>query len=321
MEKIIYIKLLEDYNDITTYKLPMFIKKIILYLKKFFSIMTKNKIEGFTIWTLPFEYIEFNFKIEKVIGKVLKNVEENSILVLSKDLKKKEIYEVLDKFDIKYVTGNIAKKELLFKVLEYINKIQNKEQKDRDVTILVDKNTARNMAIINRLALECKSIKIVSKASNGFRKLEEKLYNENGIAMQFSNNNRKSLKNSNLIINMDFNEEQINKYNINPNAIIINTENKVKIKAKFFNGILINSYNIEFLDRPISKDFKAFECLDIYESLMIANNSANEKSIKILNVIGNNGIIECEEMGTVPFSTEKWTMEPSPFPQFPFPQI
>ena len=296
MKEIIYFKLVQDYNDMINYKIPVLIKKILFKLKKIFKIINKKKIQEATIWILPIEKNEFNYKIEKIIRNVLKRIDKNTILVLSKELKKKEIYEILEEFDIKYVTGKYAKKKLLFKALEYINKLQNIELKDRNITILVDKNIDNNTVIIKRLALECKSIKIVGEENNKFKKLEEKLYSEKGIAVQFSNNYRKSLKSSNIIINLDFNEEEIKKYNINPKAIIINTENNLKIKAKFFNGILINSYNIEFLDRTIGNDFKAFECIDIYESLMIANNSVNEKSITIINVIGNNGMIECEEI-------------------------
>lgn len=299
MEKIIYLKLLQDYNDTLNCKTFIFIKKIIFYFRNFFCIISKKNVDNFIIWTLPFIRNIPKIKIEKIIIKELKNIEENFILVLSRELKKKEIYEILDKFDIKYINGNLAKKALIFKALEYINKLQNKESKNRNVAILVNKNININVFIIKRLALEYKSVKIVSKFSNEFRGVEKKLYNESGIALQFSNDYKKSLKNSSLIINLDYFEEEINKYCINTNAIIINTEKNLKIKTKFFEGILINSYNIEYLDKSIGKYCDFFESLDIYESLMNSNIFINEESIKVLNVIGNNGIIVEKELKNI----------------------
>ena len=78
------------------------------------------------------------------------------------------------------------------------------------------------MNLIVLIARKVKRLTIVSNNINKFRYLEEKLYNEYGIAIELSNNRRKSLLNSNIIINVDFEEEMVNKYNINSKAIIIN---------------------------------------------------------------------------------------------------
>ena len=50
---------------------------------------------------------------------------------------------------------------------------------------------------------------------------------------------------SQVIINMDFNQELINQYKIYEEAIIINAEENIKIEAIRFNGIVINDYEIE----------------------------------------------------------------------------
>ena len=304
MEKIIYIRLVQNFGDITKYKLPLFIKKIVLYFKKVFNIITKKNINESSIWILPYiENIPI-MKLEKIINKEIKNIGDNSILVLSKDLKNKENLKILSKYNIKYCTGNLAKKDLIFKAIEYINTLQSTEINKREITVLVNRETKINLSIIKKLAIESKILKIVSKQASNFKSLEEKLYNEKGIAIQFSNNNRKSLKKSNFIINLDFNEKELNEYNISPSALIINTEDKIKIKAKSFNGIIINSYIIKFiklLSTMKHEDFNNFEELEIYESLLLNSNInlVNEKNIKIVGVIGNYGVISEKEFKNI----------------------
>lgn len=290
MEKIIYVKIVENYNEIVKYKVPLILKKIIFYFKKLFNIVTKMQLNGNVLWILPFkDTIEIK-KLEKIIVKDLNKIKENITVVLSSKLKKKEFINIINKYNIKYVKGNLAKKKLVFKILQYINTLQNTELNKRDIVVMANKDTNINIKIIERLAVESKSIKIVSKNNSKFKKLEQKLYNDKGIAIQFSNSYKKSLKNANIIINLDFNETEINEYYINSNAIIINTENKMKIKSNFFNGIIINSCKIHISQYNMSKEF---DNLDVYESLLIGSSEymLNENNIKIEKVIGTNGII------------------------------
>lgn len=292
MEDIIYLKLVQDYEDILNDNKFMFFKKIILKFKNRFNIITKKRINNFNFWILAYKESISNNKLEKIIKKNFLN--KDIKLVLSDKLNKKETLKVLDKYNIKYINGSLAKKKLIFRVLDYINKIQSKKNIQREITVLVNENSELNINIITRLAFECKSLKIVSQKIYEFKNLEEKLYNENGIAVQFSNSYSKSLKKSEIIINLDFTEQLINEYEINKNAIIINTERKIKIKSKMFNGVLINSISIR-LPQNIKKIkyINEFNNLLIYESL-IENNLQNA-NVKILKLIGLNGYIEKRE--------------------------
>lgn len=97
---------------------------------------------------------------------------------------------------------------------------------------------------------------------------------------------------------MDFVEENINKYKIYDNAIIINLNDKINIKSKRFNGININYYRIQIPDKY---KLKGFQNEIIYESLIYGKKYEyiNEKiikdKIKINKLIGNNGIIKERE--------------------------
>ena len=109
-------------------------------------------------------------------------------------------------------------------------------------------------------------------------------------------NKNKSLKNKNYIINIDFPEEQLNKYKINRKAIIINIEENININIKGFEGINANSYIIKQVDA-----LQEFNYNEIYESYII-NNQINEirrkienDKVKIIYLIGKNGIIDNSE--------------------------
>ena len=73
-----------------------------------------------------------------------------------------------------------------------------------------------------------------------------------------------------MIINIDFDEEEINKYEISNTATIINIKNKVKILDEKFAGLVINDYNIEY-NKEITKGIEAKEKFEenvLYESVI-----------------------------------------------------
>lgn len=120
--------------------------------------------------------------------------------------------------------------------------------------------------------------------------------------LNISNNRKKSLLKSQIIINMDFPEELINKYKIFDNAIIININDKINLQSKRFNGINVNYYKIN-----LPEEYKLDKFMDeiVYESLIYTKNNYKEISkkimqdnIEIIGLIGNNGNISKNEIVT-----------------------
>ena len=191
--------------------------------------------------------------------------------------------------------------EKILKELEYVNKIQGNKLDEMDLTILVNNASNLNMYLIEKLAHKVKSIKIVSKTIYKFKKLEEKLYNDYGIALQFSNSYRKSLLKSKIIINLDFSQTDIDEYNIDNSAMLINCScNNIKIKSKLFNGIVANSYKLKIKNGFILNEF---DDLLIYESKILSKNNIGEIfkyieecKVSINGFVGNNGTITKKEL-------------------------
>lgn len=312
-KKIIYLKEVDSYDDIFKKehkKMPLFLKKIIFLFKNLFNIITKKEIEGNIIWILPIKEKYSNDKIRKIIKNNFKI--DNNIYVISNELKTRNIDDIMDIYNIKYMTEGKTKKIILLPVLEYIGKILKKDINLLDITIMVKDNSEINLFFMEQISKLVKSLKVVSLNIYKFRKMEEKLYNENGIAIQFSNSYKKSLEKSNIIINLDYSEIEINEYNIYNSAIIINcTEEKIKIKSRLFEGININSYEINF-DKKIIDSFKKIHIYDNYrkftlyasiiekeENIFTSYKNLYKNKVKIISLVGNNGIIDKKEFKNV----------------------
>lgn len=313
MENLIYIKKVENYNDVLKQryiKMPMILKKVVFMYKNIFNIITKKKVAGYNIWILPFQEKYSINKINTIMQKLSKH-KENKYIV-SEELNNNGIYKLMDKFNISYLNGKEMKKYLGIKIIEYINNIQNEEMSNKEVTILTDDISEFNVYIIEKISKLVKSIKIVSPNIYKFKNLEEKLYNEYGIALQFSNSYKKSLSKSNLIINLDYGQIDINEYEIFYKAIIINcAKEDIRIKSKLFNGIVINSCNIKFR-KEIRDDFKKANIYSKYNSLVLYESCIHleknpdrvlkkleEDKVLILNLIGNNGEINKNEFKNI----------------------
>ena len=313
MENIVYIKKVDNYDEILKgrYKnISVFWKKIIFMYKNMFNIITKKKIEDKNIWIVPIQDKYSENKMNNIIKKM--SLCEKNIYVLPESLLHGELLRIMDRFNISYITGKEIKRYLVIKILKYINDIKSEKLINNEITILATDNSEFNINIIEKLSKLVKYIKIVSPNIYKFKKIEEKLYNEYGIGIQFSNSYKKSLVKSKIIVNLDYNKIDINEYEIYDKAILINiSKEEIKIKNKLFNGIVINSCNINFKKELREKFIKinlyhGFNNLLLYESIISKEmniekvyNKIEEDKIVILNVIGNNGIISRDEFKNI----------------------
>ena len=275
--------------------------------KKTFRIFTVKDIEGKEFIILPCD--TGNKNIRKWIPHLAKILYDRNCnkVVLSKTLKQEEgIKEAIYKENISILDGSILKQNMLLKVTEYISNELNVELKNTEITLLVNENRKAHIENIISLAENAKNIKIVTNNIEEFKSLEQKLKEKFGILIRITNNKRKGLANSNIIINMDFPEELVNKYTINPDAIIVNLEKTVKIKYKQFCGINANNikinlpkqYRVEFERANIYNDFEESE---LYEAELLnmgfeeVQQKLKKDNVYVKALIGNNGTINEKE--------------------------
>lgn len=208
-------------------------------------------------------------QIEKIAIKTNKIIEKHSNskkVVLSKEIQKEQIYiNYLNTNGVEISDGKWLFEILLKDVIEYI--VKKKKLQKVNISILINDLTDIEYENIKILAREYNTINIVTNHIEKFKKIEKNLQQE-GIIITITNNKKKSLKKSQIIINTDFPKELINKYSINDEAILINIKEKIKINKKRFNGLNINDYEIDY--RNDKKEDKAlsnkYYLKDLYES-------------------------------------------------------
>ena len=127
------------------------------------------------------------------------------------------------------------------------------------------------------------------------------MYDKEGILISITNNQKKSLLRPQIILNIDFNKETLNKYNINENAVILNLEGDMKIENKRFNGINVNDYEVEVGREEIiwRDNMQKFRTKDLLESVLYMKDTYNnirnkigKNKISIKELYGVNGKIE-----------------------------
>lgn len=280
-----------------------FVKRIVIKIKKIFNIVEFSEDNGKTTITLPlFKSNKIrNKKIIKIAKRINKKLYDNNIenVVLSNYLEENEILkQKLYCQNINILDGRYLFYLLIPEIIEYILKRQKVKLQNGEVTLLINDFTQNNAKIITYIAQNVKRVNIVTNHSNKFKKIEDYLYNELGVILNITNNKSKSLSNANLIINIDFPEEIINKYEINSNAKIVNIFNEIKIRAKKFNGININYYKACI---PKEYQIDGFQNNLVYESSIYKCSYENARKdiiankIRIKKLVGINGDISENE--------------------------
>ena len=248
------------------------------------------KIRENTIF-LPMEEEMKGHKIEKLAMKTKKIIQKYSNskkIVLSKELQNEQLYiNYLNSYGLEIQNGRWLFEILLPEVVEYI--INKKKIEKINISIMINDLTDIEFENIKTLARKYKNINIVTNHMEKFKNLEKQLQEDEGIIITITNNRKKSLMKSKIILNIDFPQELINKYNVQDEAIIVNIKRKTKINKKRFNGLIINDYEIDFRDDK--KNNKAlnnkFYLKDLYESELYKKQRISEikKKIKIDKVV------------------------------------
>ena len=181
-------------------------------------------------------------KIKKILDKT-----HCKKIILSKELQEKEIFcNQLYTYGFEINNGRWLFKVLAFDAINYAVKKNKMTAEKIKISILVNEIDDIVLETINQIIKKYKNINIVTNHMEKFKKLEEQILEEYGIMITVNNNKKKSLTKSDIILNIDFPNELINKYRIAEKANIINIRGNVRIKQKRFEGKIYNDYEIRY---------------------------------------------------------------------------
>lgn len=262
-----------------------FIDKLKCFTKK------DNKI------LVNFDLDKFNIKKAK---KILKILNKNNVrnVVLSKEVQKNEILiNYLNSSNVNIFNGRWLEKYLAYEIVKYILIKKNMKEEETEIAILINQIDEVSTGNIKLFAKEFKRVNIVTNHIEKFKNIEESIFDEFGIMITITNNKKKSLKNAKIILNIDFPNEFINKFNIYDDAIILNLDGDIKINKKRFSGLNINNYEISLNDVDyLSEEFYIRDIFEsqIYKKAAFKNirKEIKEKGVNIEQLIGLNGLIK-----------------------------
>lgn len=293
------------------FKLQYYICKLyfefIVKLKYYFNIITIKQIYDSYLFILPFSEINKSKKLEKCIKKVKKimyNLNVKSLVADEKIKQNKKFIQLmeLETKKIHILDGRGIMPYLIKEILEYILKKQNIKTEQEDLFICVKENNQLYIDNIKYLLKYFKTINIITPKIKEFQNLADKIEEQENIIITVTNNKKKSLKKAKLIVNFDYLENEINKYNIYRNAIILTINEKGFYENNTFSGIQIRKIKIDTSNK-IKEKFKKYKLLEnndltiLYESLVNKNQNFTQiktqmknDNIQVIELYGKNGV-------------------------------
>lgn len=253
---------------------------------------------------LPIEEEKISIKkAERLAKRTIAILEKanNQKIVLSKKTSKQEDYvNFLNSYGAKIIEGRWLFKALTLKALDYVVEKKRLKKEEIQLSILINEIEPNMLENIKQIVKQYKRVNIVTNHFEKFKNIEQQIFEEDGIMITVTNNKKKSLAKSQIILNVDFPKELINKYKIFEEAIIINLNGNVAITSKRFNGINIVDYEIDFEyidDFDYDKE-NLYEKKKIYEAQSYQNrtfdylqNKFLKDKVRIKYLQANNSIL------------------------------
>ena len=174
-------------------------------------------------------------EIEKIKGVSEQNLEEKKLKIHT--------------FDINNLVNEIEQSKNIYcensiEILNNIMKDGKKETKEQSIYLLLEQSSNLNNIKIKEMLNQYKIVYIITDNVKQYRKIEQ-FAEEEAEMLIILNNRKKSLSKAKYIINYDFRQEDIEKFNINRTATILNVaQNKIKI-YQGFQGIVINNIRLK----------------------------------------------------------------------------
>lgn len=240
-------------------------------------------------------------------------------IVFSKELEgkfKDDICEMLkldDNINVKMINGKKLMEYMEFDIMKYILEKQKHSMKQEDIYIIFKKDNSLKLNFLVRFIENFRMTNIVTNDIARLKNVQDNLLDNENILISVSNNKKKALRRAKYVLNVNLTTEELAKYNINRNAVIINIRENVKYSNPGFEGINVNYFDINVpdeLDEKFEQMGNNFDLVKLYESILIAENfgeASTEKvyekiardEIQVKNVIGINGRISDEELERV----------------------
>ena len=254
---------------------------------------------------------------KRLVKKIYK--QKIDAIVFSKELEGKfkdgicEMLKLDDNINVKMINGKKLMEYMEFDIMKYILEKQKHSMRQEDIYIIFKRDNSLNLNFLVRFIENFRMTNVVTNDIARLKNVQDKLLDNENILISVSNNKKKALRRAKYVLNVNLTTEELAKYNINRNAVIINIRENVKYSNPGFEGINVNYFDINVpdeFDEKFEQMGNNFDLVKLYESILIAENfgeASTEKvyekiardEIQVKNVIGINGRISDEELERV----------------------
>lgn len=248
-------------------------------------------------------------KIKEKLARIIKKLGIDAV-VFSKELEGDFKNDICEMINIKVVNGKKLMEFMEYDIVKYVLDKQNADTKKEDIYIVFKRDSNLNLDFLKRFLENFRLVNIVTNDVDKLKNIQDNLLDNEGILISVSNNKRKALKRAKYILNINLTKEELEKYRINREAIIVNIGENVKYDEPCFDGVNINYFKIscpdEYLER-FEQVGSQFDLAQMYESILLQDrvdktkleavySRIKEDNIKIVELIGNNGPISDQEL-------------------------
>ena len=160
---------------------------------------------------------------------------------------------MLGSYNVQVLNGKKLMEFMEFQVVKYVLNKQKANMKEEEIYIVFKKSSDIDLNFLKKFIEKFRVVNIVTNDVERLKNVQDNLLENDGILISVSNNKRKALKRAKYILNINLNKEELSKYKINRNAIIINIREIVKYDSSGFEGININQIKIKCPDEFIEK--------------------------------------------------------------------
>lgn len=244
---VVYIDYIDSYLEIFNSKFPKWFRKFTNKILNYFGYI---KISDNYFVLMCVENESINKRMINNLIKRIKSVNAKNIVLAEKFLQNNEFLSVLKK-DFNILDGRWLYRFLILDIIQKISFIQNKKINEYEVTVLCNNPTELVFENIELLAKNCKIVNVLTTYNiDKFIHIEKDLYEKYGLLLNVSTNIRKACLFSDIIINIDFNSEDLEKCCFKDKSILVQCT-KEKFEKNF--KLVITFYRLNF-----SKNILAF---------------------------------------------------------------
>ncbi len=266
-KNVFYIDYLESYLDVLGSKYPKWFRKLVYKILNKIGFI-KQRENNLILYC---DYNIVNLKTTENLVKKLEKCNVKNVVLAEKLLENESFVNNLNK---KYhvLKGNWLYKFLIFDIIKRIVFVQNRQMSNIEITILCNKSTEIILENVRLLAKKCKILNILTNNINEFSNIESLLYENDGQILNVSSNFKKVCLYSDIVVNIDFELEELKKCVFKKGNVLIQTTMQ-KFENRF--GVTIVNYKLKYSEVYL----KFFNCMKhfnkecLYESLIYYNTS------------------------------------------------